>query len=364
METSGDAHEAQRSRQRSFLSRLNRLVEARWPIAAYRIVNAFALVAFGVLIEHAQPATIAIVFAAYVIPTVIVEYGLAETKEDIENRINKNAEERGRRLATEVETYAAAETFLTERLRRNTGAVSILRSGDSSMIANAKGSIARIPAINETLKYLCNSLSAICSKTQNITRPDAWFRATYMEVQGPPDNQSLVYMGWHTLDDSPPRSMTLNVSYRKGEGCAGLAWERSRPVIEDDFKDRHEWKENYTQQSTNYKSMICVPVLKGYGTNTGDVIGVITVDTQVDHYFGKKDDRTEEDRISRMIRPYGTYIAFISAVDNAFSDLISRLPVDPPNVPHTPTPALPNSAPRSDAPTPLTTRGRHRSSPE
>jgi len=118
--------------------------------------------------------------------------------------------------------------------------------------------------------------------------------------------------------------MSLRTTYRKGEGCAGAAWEKSRSVIED-FKDRHEWKENYPHQSANYTSMICVPVIMGYGTDPSTVIGVITVDTHVDLYFGKKDDRTQEDKVARLIGPYGTYIAFITAVDGAVGDLIAKL---------------------------------------
>jgi hypothetical protein len=341
---------AGRQRWRGFLRRLETLIEMRWPVAAYRIINAVALVALGAMIEHAAHSTVAVVFIVYFLVTVVIEFGLSETSKDIERRVSELADERNRRLATDLETYAAAENFLTTRLRRNTGAVSVLRSGDRELISVATGSIAKLPAINDTLRDLCESLSAVCSKNRGIPRPDAWFRATYMEVSGPTEDQRLEYFGWHTLDGSPPKSMTLGITYRKGEGCAGAAWEKSRPVIED-FKDRHEWKENYPHQSSNYTSMICVPVVRGYGNNMGEVIGVITVDTHVDLYFGNKDDRTEEDKIARSIRPYGTYIAFISAVDGAVKDLVAQLGGTPSaaTLPATAKVAIPPSQPDANA---------------
>ncbi len=311
-------------RWRNFLRRVEGLIELRWPVAAYRLINALILIGLGVLIERASAATALVSFLSYGLVSFIIEYGLAETSTDIERRANEAAAVKMSRLTAELEAYADAEKFLTDRLRRNTGAVSVLRSGDRTLIGAATGSIAKQPAINETLEDLCGSLSAICSKTLNIPRHDAWFRATYMEVEGPANDQKLGYFGWYTLDGNYPKSMSKGVKYIKGEGDAGAAWETGRPVIED-FKSRVQWKENYEHQSANYKSMICVPVVRGYGKEANEVLGVITVDTQVDEYFGKSGDRTQEEKIARLIRPYGTYIAFISAVDGAVSDLLARL---------------------------------------
>lgn len=319
-EVEGGKFVATVSRPRSFLRRLHTLVEMRWPIAAYRVISACVFVALGAMIEHAALPTVLVTFFSYFLLSFLVEYGLAETTKEIEQRVNELADEKSRRLITDLETFGDAEKFLTERLRRNTGAVSVLRSGDRAMIAVATGSITKQPAINETLRDLCESLSAVCSKERMISRHEAWFRATYMEVQG----DKLKYFGWHTLDGSPPKSMSENIEYRKGEGDAGEAWETGRPFIED-FKDRIHWKENYSHQSSNYKSMICVPVVKGFGKEMSEVIGVITVDTQVELYFGRTGDRAQEEKVARLIRPYGTYIAFISAVDGAVTDLVARL---------------------------------------
>jgi hypothetical protein len=308
-----------------FVNRLRGLVERKWPVALFRLLNAIVLLALGTMLEHSSVATAVVAILSYAVTFGVIEYGLAETSKDIERRVKEAAQQQNQRLSMDLETYAAAELFLSARLRRNTEVVSILQSGDPELIRIATQSSGKLPSINGTLRDLCETLSAICSKNLMIPRPEAWFRATYMEVQGPPNDEKLVYIGWHTLDGSPPRSMSLGVTYRKGEGCAGLAWERNRPVIEDDFRDRHEWKENYPKQGTYYKSMICAPVLKGYGSDMGSVIGVITVDTHLDRYFGRKDDRAQEDKGASMIRPYGTYIAFISAVDSAVRDLIGRL---------------------------------------
>ncbi|EJN11974.1 hypothetical protein PMI42_04693 [Bradyrhizobium sp. YR681] len=308
----------------NLLRRVRSLIDMKWPVVAYRVASAFTLVAIGAMFEHASHSTVAAVSSIYLVVSVVMEYLFSETSKDIEQRAKATAEEESRQSAAEFDMYAVAEDFLTARLRRNTFAVSALKSGDLAIIQYGANSIAKLPAINQTLKDLCDSLSASASKYRMIPRTEAWFRATYMEVQGQPEGERLIYFGWHTRDDNPPRSMSMNVTYLKGEGCAGTAWEKSRPVIED-FKDRHEWKDNYAHQSSNYTSMICVPVTKGYGQDSNKVIGVITVDTHVDLYFGNKGDRTQEDKVASLIRPYGTYIAFISVVDEAMRDLTERL---------------------------------------
>jgi hypothetical protein len=90
-----------------------------------------------------------------------------------------------------------------------------------------------------------------------------------------------------------------------------------RPVIEDEFKNEREWRDNYSGQGGNYKSMISVPVMRGSRDHAADVIGVITVDTYIDKYFGAKDDRVAEERAGSIIRPYASYIAFLTAIDDA-----------------------------------------------
>lgn len=43
------------------------------------------------------------------------------------------------------------------------------------------------------------------------------------------------------------------------------------------------------------------------------VIGVITVDTNQDGFFGKKSNKADEEKAGRLVRPYADFTAFISA---------------------------------------------------
>jgi len=53
---------------------------------------------------------------------------------------------------------------------------------------------------------------------------------------------------------------------------------------------------------TSYKSMICVPVLKGHGSDIGKRNRRHYGRHHIDRYFGRKDDRAQEDKIASMIR--------------------------------------------------------------
>jgi len=175
--------------------------------------------------------------------------------------------------------------------------------------------------INSALHDLCTSLTAIAAKKLQVALQEAQFRATFVEVRGEDHTARLEFVGWHTWEDAPPRSMQMRKVFRLGEGCAGLAWHRNRAVIEDEFKDGHEWRDNYEGQNKKYKSMISVPVRSGYSDTGEQVIGVVTVDTQLAGYFGKKGDQQAEDRASAMIAPYGTYIAFVCALDGSVAKM-------------------------------------------
>ena len=308
--------------------RIRKARTSRAVLYGYRAVNALAFALLGVMTDHASNVTLFFAFVVYLPISGFMEWLITENAAEIEKRIqhevDARVEEKMHRLETDAELYAGAQNFLSTRLRRNTGAVTVLRSGNRQLIGVGTSSIEKLPAINETLRELCDSFSAVCSKTYKVVRPDTGFRATYMEVQGPLDNEKLTYFGWHTGDGNQPKSMSEGKFLRKGEGDAGLAWAKGRAVIED-FKDKRHWKENYENQSSNYKSMVCVPVVKGFGNDMSRVIGVITVDCLVDGFFGKTDDRTAEDHFARLINPYGTYIAFIAALDAAIEDLLARL---------------------------------------
>ena len=115
--------------------------------------------------------------------------------------------------------------------------------------------------------------------------------------------------------------MRQGTTFIKGEGCAGKAWQRGGTVIERAFQDGHEWKDNYPGQAKKYKSMISVPVRRGCGLDADTIIGVITVDTQIPAYFGEKDDHDKEDEASAMMMPYGTYIAFVCALEKGLASI-------------------------------------------
>ena len=58
--------------------------------------------------------------------------------------------------------------------------------------------------------------------------------------------------------------------------------------------------------------MVCVPVITSSTSGTDEhVIGIITVDTNIDKYFGKKNDRRDEECAGNRIRPYSDYVAFV-----------------------------------------------------
>ena len=122
-----------------------------------------------------------------------------------------------------------------------------------------------------------------------------------------------VYTNWYTPGNNEPRSKSEGKMFSKGEGVAGLAWKRQRVVIEDKFENGIEWKDNYEDQGKLYASMACVPVLTSLlkEGSRDRVLGIITIDTNIEGFFGKKNDKDMEDRISKWITPYGSYIAFV-----------------------------------------------------
>jgi hypothetical protein len=224
-----------------------------------------------------------------------------------------------------------------------------------------KGPINKETFIDDTLRDLCEALTAAASRTAGLARTAFWFKATYMEVKvcrliGKNDEgkelwepvnsddlqgdefesgedeeakqRRLVYVGWHTINRQPPESMSRGITFAKGEGTAGEAWEGRKPEIQDKFENtptgKRGWVNNYHGQGKKYKSMICVPVFKGTRNLAGEVIGVITIDTRVDKFFGEKGDHENEDKYSGMVLPYATYIAFITSLNEQLQSAPAR----------------------------------------
>jgi len=173
--------------------------------------------------------------------------------------------------------------------------------------------------IDLTLKQICDNLTNIASIKYGILSPEIMFRSTFMmkkrvEIRGNKEER-LVYTNWCTPGNNEPRSKSEGKIFKKGEGVAGLAWKRQRVVIEDKFEKgkNREWKDNYPGQGKLYASMACIPVITSLieKESREDVQGVIKINTNIKGFFGKKNDKDMEDRISKWITPYGSYIAFV-----------------------------------------------------
>ena len=175
---------------------------------------------------------------------------------------------------------------------------------------------------------MCGTFVANASHGEHMAIPEIMFRATYMEVRkGEETGLFLEYIAWCTPDGHAPRSKSENVTYKRGDGVAGEAWKRMRPVIEDEFKQGADqnWVDNYPDQGTKYKSMICVPVLRSDLQANVEVLGVVTVDTNIKRYFGQKGNKDDEERGGEKIRPYAEYISFASTISDLGSEITSLL---------------------------------------
>ena len=299
-------------------SRFEWALEKRWPIALFQVLNGVYLFFLGrAYAEKADPAYIIMAAIIYVIIFAFGQYLLVETPKQIKERADRVAQQARAFLTKQMDIFSTAEKFLISRLRKMIEVLSTLQNAEPGAIRRVTTqNLSKQDLLNAALRDLCNSQTAIAAKTLQVPLQEALFRATFMEVQGTGSDEKLVYTAWHTWEDLPPQSLKKGITFRKGQGCAGIAWDRNKVVIEDAFKPGHEWQNNYEGQNQRYKSMISVPVRKGYG-DADSIAGVITVDTQLPGYFGKKDDQQEEAKISAMIQPYGTYIAFVCVLDGA-----------------------------------------------
>lgn len=323
------------------------LVERGWPVIVGRALNGLILILIGVYFQQDGFAVPVVISALiYLVVFGFMELSVYETTEEIRQEARLVAEQKAaaeiaevreklRQTEVSMETFFSAQNFLAWRIAKTGEVITSLIGLDHQHLTVVAGqSLKKLSILNEILEDLCKSLAAIAAKSHRLQLPDAWFRATYMEVRNVDGQERLEYIGWHTQDGNPPRSMSEGKTFSKGTGCAGLAWERKRPVVEDEFKDGHNWRNNYEGQGKNYKSMICVPVMRGSRDFAAEVIGIITVDTYIDRYFGRKDDRGDEERAGVIVRPYASYIAFLTAIDNAVTLVRDSLASEkPPGVP-------------------------------
>jgi hypothetical protein len=292
-------------------------LEKRWPVLLFQTLNGTCLFFLGK--AYAQGVDAAVLFvggAAFVLVFGFGQYLLVETPKQIKDRLARAAADSVAAITMQMDTFFTSENFLLSRMRKMIEVLAALQADQPNVLQMiARQSLVKEDLLNAALRDLCGNLTAIAAKTLQVPLQKAQFRATFMEVQGEGSEEKLVYVGWHTWDGSISRSMKEGVTMRRGEKCAGLAWQRGRVVIEKEFKDGHEWQNNYSGQNLKYKSMISAPVRRGYSYDPENIVGVITVDTQLDGYFGEKDDEQQEKRWGAMAQPYGTYIAFVCALE-------------------------------------------------
>ena len=170
------------------------------------------------------------------------------------------------------------------------------------------------PATISTALYgLCHALVNASTILGYGTRASIMFRSTYMKVtKNESGDEILAYYAYYTPDNLVPRSMIEGKTFQKRSGCAGICWDRQRPVIEDAFVDNKEWINNYPGHGKLYQSMVCFPVIR-YLNKEQKAIGVITVDSNISKFFGIKDDRNDEQIVARWIRPFADYVLLIES---------------------------------------------------
>lgn len=259
-----------------------------------------------------------------------------ELKETYNNEL-KNEQEKTNEFQIKYNRSNASLDFLLDRFRRTIAifwgivysAIRELSNGDISreqiatLIKNLKP-LQYKEILETTLKDMCLNLRN-CALLRNITE-EPEFRATYMEVVNNNGQEVLEYCSWYTLDGSVPRSKSLNITYAIGDGIAGKAWKDQRPFIITEFDpDKTDWKENYTGQGKLYKSMVCVPVFHYTREDGNKVIGVITIDSNVQDFFGAQTNRTDEEKFSRIVRPYANYISFMYSLKKIETNLIAHI---------------------------------------
>jgi hypothetical protein len=296
----------------------------------FRLVGAVVLIFIGVYLEKNGVDLLSVllvlayllVFGAWEILIYTTRREVATTAVRLHDRTTRVIADHQNRELTLADH---AITFQNESLDRSTRVLLMAHPILMDPLNTARHLIIRRDSVlNETLQRLCQALKTAYVQLEDVTVVDVWFRATFLEVSG----DELKYRAWWLPDGSAPRSAREHKTFRQGEGCAGLAWQRARPVIEDDFRDGHEWKDNYMGQGQIYKSMVSVPVIRPLDNGTSAVIGVITVDTNTSGYFGVKNNKDHEERAGRRILPYARYISFHLELCDLMANLTPTLSGD------------------------------------
>lgn len=166
--------------------------------------------------------------------------------------------------------------------------------------------------INKTLNDLCDMYSSIVDGQKGLTKAQQAFTSSYSIVKG----EQLIYKGFRTLDGSPPKSMTIGKTYKIGEGLAGLAWQSQLPTVEDNFSDSYGFKPNYEGQEKKYQSMISIPVFSNQIKANYSIIGVVTICSYIDDFFGHKVEQNTAREHNEKMKPFIKYLGFITEIYN------------------------------------------------
>lgn len=318
---------------------LRKILQKGWIVALFRIIfsaNALALGAFiakyGLNEYSLTWLFVSIVFFGtfefFFHKT--IEYVREETRESTLASVQRIVIEDKKMLDNiefQMSLFSTTSNFISSQLQRSIRTINeILKARKKGLGPNKELIMKKDRIIADTLKQMCHNFTTITSFKYRMPMCEVMFRATYMIIiMHKKDEEKLVYYAWHTPGGHPPKSRSEGIEYKKGEGVAGLAWKRERVVIEDKFKVDKEWRENYEGQGKLYKSMACIPVFDCTLNGNDNVIGVITIDTNVKAFFRKKDDKEMEERIANWIRPYGDNISFVTVMDRLISEELSEI---------------------------------------
>lgn len=300
------------------------IIERGWVIPVYRVIYSLLSGLIGVYIAlNGFNAWAAIFIVFYLIIFGVVEFLLGKSIDSIKENTRQvtlssakttfqKYEEEQKELEFKLSLFYKISLFLSGQLQRTIRTLNhLLSAASSGRMPQAEWVVKKKRIVENTLERMCTSFISTASKRSNLPEVDVMFRSTCMVLErGQNGHEYLVYYAWHTPGGHQPRSASLNICYRKGEGVAGISWQRERVVIEDAFKHGDEWKDNYDFQGELYGSMACIPVFTCTIDGKDNVIGIITIDTNIKGFFGHKNDKIMEDKISNWVRPYADYIAF------------------------------------------------------
>ena len=154
-------------------------------------------------------------------------------------------------------------------------------------------------------------------KLDTTTYPHNYFKAAIFE-KVEKDNKILLHRKYyHYPEGVEPHKETELVDIEKYKRCAHvLAYETEKIVILEDIVSeisKHEeearWLNIRHNQSADYKSMVCVPIVRGErGKSSREVLGVLVIDTNREKYFIENNQQ---------------YLAFLGRIFSPFRTLLS-----------------------------------------